>query len=171
MNQNSRLNFCLLSGFSVLFFCPINKHEPPPPTHLMCPRPVLTCNLRLCLISLHKHWPPPFPPSLLSSFISSLSSIFYGRRNGNVGGVFSLRVSFTEESRGKEARLTQGRSGPTAIRIKINGAQRSRRRSVRSRRGAEVRLQLSWDSARPRSGTRRPADQRENRHRERTWPT
>lgn len=89
----------------------------------MCPRPVLTCNLRLCLICLHKHWPPPFPPSLLSSFISSLSSIFYGRRNGNVGGVFSLRVSFTEESRGKEARLTQGRSGPTAIRIKINGAE------------------------------------------------
>lgn len=88
-----------------------------------------------------------------------------------MGGVFSLRVSFTEESRGKEARLTEGRSGPTAIRIKINGAQRSRRRSVRSRRGAEVRLQLSWDSARPRSGTRRPADQRENRHRERTWPT
>lgn len=39
-----------------------------------------------------------------------------------MGGVFSLRVSFTEESRGKEARLTQGRSGPTAIRIKINGA-------------------------------------------------
>lgn len=35
-----------------------------------------------------------------------------------------LRVSFTEESRGKEARLTQGRSASTAIRIKINGAQK-----------------------------------------------
>lgn len=77
--SNSRLNFCLLSGFSV-FFGPINKHEPPH-THLMCPRPVLTCNLRLCLICLHKHWPPPFPPSpLLLHFLPLFYFLWAERR-------------------------------------------------------------------------------------------
>lgn len=173
LNTNSMFvfGFCAVFGFSVSRH--INKNVPPPHTHtrhtLDAAPSVLPHHLRLCLICLHKHSHPP----LLSSFISSLSSIFYGRRNGNVGGVFSLRlrVSFTEEIGAREARLTQGRSGPTVIGSKINGAHRSSRRSVRTRRGAEVRLQQTWDCGCPRSGTRRPADQREDRHREQTWPT
>lgn len=108
------LNFCLLSGFSGVFFVPLINTSP---------RPVLTCNLRLCLICLHKHWPPPFPPSLISSFISSLSSIFYGRRNGNVGG-FSPSPCFFH---GREQRQ---RSAPDSRTKRIYGDKNQNKRSA-----------------------------------------